>query len=186
MKTSHHSFARAGALALALGTLVAAPGTARAEEPSSPRHRFSAYVTSGAQIYLSSARTIGGAGGGVGVRDTVNELFLFQADLSYLALLGNGGSLRVGAGVQRPGTWAPAALLTVSTLFGERLSFLTPEHPTRIPGPAMSVGLTLAPIRFDMQSVQFSLLELGLGVGSDLPGLGLNYSVGLLEVGASF
>lgn len=186
MKTSHHSFARAGALALALGTLVGAPGTARAEESASLRHRFSAYFTSGAQVYLSDARTIGGAGGGIGVRDTVNDLFILQADLSYLALLGNAGALRVGAGVQRPGTWAPAALLTVSTLFGERLSFLTPAHPARLPGPAMSVGLTLAPVRFDMQSVQFSLLQLGLGVGSDLPGLGLNYSVGLLEVGATF
>ncbi|MCY1079351.1 hypothetical protein [Archangium lansingense] len=187
MKTSHHSMARAGALALALGTLMAPPGTARAEESSSSlRHRFSAYVTSGAQIYLSSARTIGGVGGGIGVRDTVNDLFILQADLSYLALLGNGGALRVGAGVQRPGTWSPAALLTVNTLFGERLSFLTPEHPARIPGPAVSVGLTLAPVRFDVQSVQFSILELGLGVGSDLPGLGLNYSVGVLEVGATF
>ena len=184
--TPHHSLARAGALALGLGTLGGAVGTARAEEPSPARHRFSAYFTSGAQVYLSSARTIGGVGGGIGVRDTVDDVFVLQADLSYLALFGNGGSLRIGAGVQRPGTWAPAALLTVSTLFGERLSFLTPEHPTRLAGPAMSVGLTLAPVRFDMQSVQFSLLQLGLGAGSDLPGLGLNYSVGLLEVGATF
>jgi hypothetical protein len=186
MKNPPHSLARASALTLAIGGLVGAPGTARAEEPSSPRHRFSAYVTSGAQVYLSNARTIGGIGGGIGVRDTLNDLFILQADLSYLALLGNGASLRVSAGVQRPGTWAPAALLTVSTLFGERLSFLTPEHPARIPGPAVSLGVTLAPVRFDLQSVQFSVLQLGLGAGSDLPGLGLNYSVSLLEVGATF
>jgi hypothetical protein len=165
---------------------VGAPGSARAEEPSPLKHRFSAYVTSGAQVYLSSARTIGGIGGGIGVRDTVNDLFILQADLSYLMLLGNGGSLRLGAGVQRPGTWAPAALLTVSTLFGERLSFLTPEHPARIPGPAVALGLTLAPVRFDVQSVQFSLFQLGIGAGTDLPGLGLHYSLGVLEVGATF
>ncbi|WP_375773039.1 hypothetical protein NR798_19825 [Archangium gephyra] len=184
MKTLHPMSMKAGVLALGLGLL--SHGEARAEEPSASSHRLSVYTVAGAEVYLSEARTIGGVGGGVGVRDTLNDRFILQADLSYLSLLGNAASLRVGAGIQRSGTYAPAALLTLSTLFGERLSFLTPAHPTRIAGPAMSLGVTLAPVRFDFQSVQLSLLQLGLGVGSDLPGLGINYSVGLLEVGATF
>ncbi|PTL75148.1 hypothetical protein [Vitiosangium sp. GDMCC 1.1324] len=185
MKTAQHTFIKAGALALGLG-LVGTSGDARAEESSSLQHRFSVYAAAGAQVYLSNARTIGGIGGGIGVRDTLNDRFILQADLSYLSMLGNTASFRVGAGVQRSGTYAPAALLTLSTLFGERLSFLTPEHPTRISGPGMTLGVTLAPARFDLKSVQVSLLQLGIGAGTDLPGLGLSYSVGLLEVGATF
>ena len=185
MKTSHHSWLQAGALALGLG-LVGHPGDARAEEPVAPGHRLSVYTTAGAQVYLSAARTMGGVGGGLGVRDTINGRFILQADLSYLSLLGNAASLRVGAGVQRRGTWAPAALLTVTTLFGEHLSFLTPEHPERLTGPAMALGVTLAPVRFELETVQVSVLQLGIGAGTDLPGLGLHYSLGLLEAGVTF
>lgn len=172
-------------LALGLG-LVAWPTTTRAEAPVATGHRFSLYTTAGAQVYLSDQRTLGGVGGGLGVRDTLDGRFLFQADFSYLSLLGNAGSVRVGAGVQRRGLWAPAALLTVTSLFGEHLSFLTPEHPRPVPGPAVSLGVTLAPVRFDLREVQVSVLQLGIGVGSDFPGLGVHYSVGLLEAGVSF
>lgn len=183
MKLAQHPLLQAGALALGL---LALPTDANAEEAPASRHQLSAYATAGAQVYLSSARTMGGIGGGVGLRDTIDERFILQADLSYLSMLGNAASLRVGGGVQRQGMWAPAALLTVSTLFGDRLSFLTPDHPTRLTGPGMSLGLTLAPVRFALPSVQVSLLQLGVGVGSDMPGLGMYYSVGLMEVGASF
>lgn len=180
-------FAGAPLSALALLGMIAAPGSARAEEPAPPpTHRLSAYVTATAQVYLSAARTVGGVGGGVGVRDTVKDFILVQADLSYLALLGNAASLRVAAGVQRPGTYSPAALLTVSTLFGDHLSFLTPEHPERLTGPALALGVQLAPLRFDLKDVQLSVLQLGIGVGSDFPGTGVAYSVELLQVGATF
>jgi hypothetical protein len=185
VKTSPLSFLQAGALALGLG-LVGTPGDVRAEEPSGLHHQFSVYTTAGAQVYLSDARSMGGVGGGLGIRDTLNDRFILQADFSYLSLLGNAASLRVGAGVQRGGTWAPAALLTVTTLFGEHLSFLTDEHPVRIQGPAVSLGITLAPVRFATEAVQVSVLQLGVGVGSDLPGLGIHYSLGLLEAGVTF
>ena len=175
------------ALALALGLAVAGtPGNASTEQTPAPRHRLSLYLTSGAMAYLSDAQTIGGLGGGLGLRDTLDGRFILQADINYLGYIRNAAALRVSAGAQLRGPYAPAALLTLTTLMGERLSFLTPEHPTRITGPAMSVGLTLAPIRFDLPQVQFSMLQLGVGVGSDLPGLGLSYSLGLLEVGATF
>lgn len=186
MKTSNHSWLHAGALALGLA-LAGHAGDARAEESPAPSHRLSVYTTAGAQVYLSNARTIGGVGGGLGIRDTINGRFILQADASYLSLLGNAASVRVGAGVQHhSGTWAPAALLTVTTLFGEHLSFLTPEHPVRLTGPSVSLGVTLAPVRFELESVQVSVLQLGIGAGTDLPGLGLHYSVGLLEAGVTF
>jgi hypothetical protein len=184
-KTSHHSWLQAGTLALGLA-LVGHAGDARAEESPAPGHRLSLYPTAGAQVYLSSARTMGGVGGGLGIRDTINGHFILQADASYLSLLGNAASVRVGAGVQRSGTWAPAALLTVTTLFGEHLSFLTPEHPERLTGPSVSLGVTLAPVRFELESVQVSVLQFGIGAGTDLPGLGLHYSLGLLEAGVTF
>jgi hypothetical protein len=173
--------------ALALGLAMAlTAGSASAQETEAPRHRLSAYVTSGLMVYLSNAQTIGGIGGGVGIRDTLDGRFILQADVSYLGYIRNAAALRVSAGAQLRGPYSPAALLTLTTLMGERLSFLTPQHPTRITGPAMALGVTLAPVRFDLQYAQISLLQLGVGVGSDLPGTGLHYSLGLLEVGATF
>jgi hypothetical protein len=188
MKTSSLSRLQAGALALGL-TLVGPSFDARAEEAPAPApagHRFSVFTTAGAQVYLSPVRTMGGVGGGLGVRDTIDGRFILKADLSYLSMLGNTGSLRLGAGVQRRGLWAPAALLTVTTLFGEHLSFLTPEHPERPTSPAVALGVTLAPVRFELESVQVSVLQLGIGAGTELPGLGMNYSLGLLEAGVTF
>jgi hypothetical protein len=150
-------------------------------------HQLSAYCRSGLTLYLSPARTAGGLGGGVGVRDTFRDRYLFQLDASYLSMLGNAFDLRLGAGLQRSGgTWAPSAMLVLSTLFGDRLAFLTPEHPTPIGGPALSLGLNVAPLRFTSGGTTVAVLELGVGVGSDFPGVGLSYRVGLLEVGASF
>jgi hypothetical protein len=187
---SNNPCLRTGALALALGLAVAGtPGSALAEETPAPRHRLSVYMTSGALAYLSNAQTMGGLGAGLGIRDTLDERFILQADVNYLGYIRNAAALRVSAGAQLRGPYAPAALLTLTTLMGERLSFLTPEHPTRITGPAMSLGITLAPVRFvlpDVPEVQVSMLQLGVGVGSDFPGLGLSYSLGLLEVGAAF
>lgn len=191
IRPGNDAAARGGAivLALALGVLCA-PGMASAQgaeaTPSATGHRLSAYCTSNLMVYLSSARTMGGLGGGFGVRDTLDNRFIFQADLSYLTFLGNVAALRLGAGVQGSGVYAPAALLTFSTLLGDRVTFLTPEHPTPVMGPAVSLGVTLAPLRFAFQGTQVSFLQVGAGLGTDLPGLGVSLSVGLMEVGAAF
>jgi hypothetical protein len=180
---------RLATLALLVGALlVGAPREALAEEPATPKgvHQFSVYFHAGALAYLSDARTIGGAGGGIGIRDTLYDRFILQADVSYLQVLGNVMGLRLGAGVQRQGTYRPAVLLSFATLVGDDLSFLTPAHPRPLAGPAMSLGVTVAPLRFALNGTEVSVLELGLGVGSDLPGLGLTYNLGLLEVGLRF
>jgi hypothetical protein len=179
--------ASAGAVrALALAVLLAC-ASARAEpQPAPPQHKLSLYFTTGGAAYLSQARTFGGIGGGVGLRDTVGQHLLLQADLTYLMMIGNAAVVRVGAGLQRPGLYAPAALLTLSCFLGERLNFLTPEHPQPVAGPAVTAGLLLAPLRFTYQGAEVSLLQLNVGVGTDLPGLGLGYRVDAVEVGLSF
>ncbi|QRN97365.1 hypothetical protein JRI60_51950 [Archangium violaceum] len=163
---------------LVLSALASSPAPADA-----PRHQLSLYVRSGATVYLSPARTQGGVGGGLGLRDTVDGRWLLQADANGLTGLGSAFSVRVGAGVQRQGWWSPAALVNLTGVFGDRLDFLTPEHPVAITGPALGLGVTLAPARFNLGSAQVSVLELGVGVGTDRPGLGLLYGLTLLEVG---
>jgi hypothetical protein len=170
---------------LSLCLLASSP--AAEQEPVAPRpgHVLSLYARSGASVYLSPARTQGGVGGGFGVRDTVDGRWLLQADANGLTGLGSVLAVRVGAGVQRQGWWTPAALVSLTGLFGDRLGFLTPEHPSAVEGPALALGLTLAPARFTLGPAQVSLLELGVGVGTDRPGLGLLYGLTLLEVGVA-
>jgi hypothetical protein len=171
-------------LSLVMG-LVAPFLDARADKVGG-EHQLSVYVRTGLAAYLSDARTIGGIGGGLGIRDTVRERFILQADVNYLAYIGNTVGLNVGAGLQRSGMYSPAVLLTASALLGDQLSFLSSEHPRPPRHPAFSLGLSVAPVRFSVKGMQLSLFELGAGVGTDLPGLGLSYRLGLLEVGASW
>jgi hypothetical protein len=168
---------------LVLSTLATSP--APSEEAEAPRHQLSLYGRSGVTAYLSAARTHGGVGGGFGVRDTVDGRWLLQVDASGLTGLGSALAVRVGAGVQRQGWWAPAALVSLTGLFGDRLDFLTPEHPVPVAGPSLGLGLTLAPARFTLGGAQVSVFELGVGVGTDRPGLGLLYGLTLLEVGVA-
>ncbi|MGZ3460783.1 MAG: hypothetical protein ACXU86_20025 [Archangium sp.] len=178
---------------LACALVVLCAGGARAEETAPARagqlpegHRLTLYGRTGALFYLSDAMTTGGLGGGVGLRDTIRDRFILQADLNYLMVLGNVGALRLGAGVQRSGTYTPAVLATLSAVVGDRLTFLTPAHPTPIRSPAVALGLSVAPVRFTDGGLQLSLLELGVGIGTDLPGRGLAWQLALLEVGTSF
>ncbi len=165
--------------------LLSALATAPAGEVVPPRHQLALYAHSGATVYLSPARTQGGVGGGIGLRDTVDGRWLLQVDTSGLTGLGSVLAVRVGAGVQRQGWWSPAALLSLTSLFGDRIDFLTPEHLRPVQGPSLGLGLTLAPARFNLGRTQVSLLEVDLGVGTDRPGLGMLYGLTLLEVGVA-
>jgi len=150
-----------------------------------PGHRFSVYMGTAGMAHFSDVRTQGGVGGAIGLRDTIDERFILQADMQYLLMIGNTVGLRLGAGVQRRGLYQPAALLTLSTMLGEQLVFMTPAHPFPVRHPAVTLGVSVAPLRFSMGKTRISLLELGVGVGSEFPGLGLSCRVGLVEVGLS-
>jgi hypothetical protein len=178
---------------LASTLVLLSTGGARAQEAAPAQagvlpsgHRLTLYSRAGGLVYLSDAMTTGGLGGGVGLRDTLQDRFILQADLSYLMGIGNVGALRLGAGLQRSGTYTPAVLVTLNAVMGDHLTFLTSAHPTPLRGPALSLGLSVAPLRFTQGGMQLSLLELGVGAGTDLPGLGLAWQLGLLEVGTTF
>ncbi|MBX5484783.1 MAG: hypothetical protein IRZ16_23415, partial [Myxococcaceae bacterium] len=145
-------------------------------EPS--KHVFTAYAQLGGLIYLSRFQTAGGVGGGLGVRDTYAGRYLVQADFHHLVEIGNAFAIRLGAGLQRAATdeagnervWIPAVLLTGTVHMGDRLRFLTFEHPTPVVAPATALGVAVAPLRFQLQQAEVSLLEIGAGVGWDFPG----------------
>ncbi|QRO01041.1 hypothetical protein JRI60_19390 [Archangium violaceum] len=184
MKSLH---AAAGCLGLLL-TVTSARAQSAPEPEQAPTRspRLTLYSQSAALVYLSDARTTGGVGGGLGLRATFQERFFVQAELHYLLGIGNTAALRLGAGVQRRGTYTPAVLLSLSALAGDGLTFLTPQHPTPVKSPAVSLGVSVAPLRFSSGGLHVSALELGVGVGTDLPGTGLALQLGLLEVGTSF
>ncbi|HZH79606.1 MAG TPA: hypothetical protein VEY88_26530 [Archangium sp.] len=187
---------RASTIVLALGVLLAGAegwaqetGAVSGDVPAAKApawlagHQLSVYMPAGAQVYLSNTRTAGGIGGGVGLRDTIQERFIVQLDATYHMMVGNSVVLRAGAGLQRKGIYTPAVLVTLSTFVGDRLTFLTPEHPNVPLVPPYALGLQLAPLRFTYEGMQVSLAEVGIGAGLEFPGVGVAYRLGLLEVG---
>ncbi len=169
---------------LALFTLLLLPICAGAQE--TPSHQLSVYLRSGGGVLLAPSRSMGGFGGGLGVRDVIKDTFLLQADVNYLAGLGHVALVRAGAGIQRPGTWSPAALVTASLLAGDHLAFRTDSVPIVSRGPAGAIGLTLAPLRFSASGRSVSVLELGAAYGTDGISGGPVFQLGLLELGVSF
>ncbi len=167
--------------AFLLGAVLSqAPADAPRAAPSSP---LSVYVRGGLHLYLSDAQTAGGIGGGLGARYAFSgERFFAQADVSRLVMIGNPTLVRVGAGAQRRGTWAPAATLSASAFLGDRLRFLTGERMTPARLPAVALGVNVTPLRWVSGTSEVSLLELGAGLGWDFPGRGTALNVGLVEV----
>jgi hypothetical protein len=165
-----------------LATVVALPQAA----PADSTFRVGAYLRSGVTVHLAPSLTMGGMGGGAGVRLWFSKFWVAQADLNYLTLIGHVGEIRLGAGIQRPGMWTPAALANISFLIGDRLSFRTAEHPWPSVGPVVTGGINIAPLRFIYQNRTISVLELGIGAKPDFPGTGITYSLGLLEIGSVF
>ncbi len=168
-----------------LAALSLLPSRASAQEPGA--HQLSVYLRGGVSAVLAPSRAMGGLGVGVGVRDVMKDRFILQADVSYLTLLGHVGEVRLGAGIQRGGTWSPAALATVSVLMGDALTTRTENIPRTPRGPAGALGVTLAPLRFCMEGGScVSVLELGAGYGTDFATAGPSLQIGLLELGLAF
>ncbi len=165
-----------------LATAVALPQPAQSSSP----FRVGAYLRSGVTVHFAPSQTMGGIGGGAGMRLWFSNKWIVQADCNYLTLVGNVGEIRLGAGIQRPGMWTPAALGTISMLIGDRLFFRTAEHPWPTVGPVVTGGITIAPLRFFYANKTISVLELGIGAKPDFPGAGITYSIGLLEIGTVF
>ncbi len=169
---------------LACFALLFLPVSAVAQE--APTHQLSAYLRSGGGVLLAPSRSMGGFGGGLGVRDVVKDTFVLQADVSYLAGLGHVALVRAGAGIQKPGVWSPAALVTASLLAGDHLAFRTDSVPNVSRGPAGALGIALAPLRFSASGRCISVFELGVAYGTDGNSAGPVFQLGLLELGVSF
>lgn len=169
-------------LLLLASFLVLVPAVAQAESS----HQWSAYVRGGVGLHLSDARTIGGLGLGLGVRDTIDERFVLQGDATYHFMVGNSVAMRLGAGVQRSGMWIPAALVTANVMVGDQLSFLRPEYPTPVSFPSVSLGLALAPLRFRAHGTTVNIGEVTIGVAHEFPGWATVFQVALLEIASEF
>jgi hypothetical protein len=167
----------------AAGVIVALLARGASAEEGQRSVRMTLFAQSGAVGYLSRVQTAAGIGGGLGARATFDERWLAQVDANLLALIGDVSSARVGVGLQRSGTWRPAALLTLSAFFGERLRFLTDEHPEPVTLPGLALGAHIAPLRFRAASAEVSAFEIGIGAGWDFPGAGLALNLTLLQVG---
>lgn len=188
-------------LAVILAALAGSTAVAKEDTPAPPRGAppaahlapasddsprstvLTAYLRGGVNLYLSDAQTAGGVGGGVGMRMTFDERFFGQLDVSQLLLVGNATLLRAGVGVQRRGTWAPAATLSASVYPSDRLRFATGARDRLVTAPAVALGVNLSPIRFVGETSEITLFELGAGLGLDFPGRGNAINIGLLEVG---
>lgn len=169
---------------VALAPVLSHAAGEKAEAPAA--HQFSVYSRGGVQAYLSPNRSTGMFGGSLGVRDTIQGRFILQADVGYLMNFGNVVPVQLAAGIQRSGFYTPAALVTFTSFLGDRINFLTPEHPSVNRIPPMALGVLLAPARFTLEGAQLSLLEFGLGVSPEFPGLGMAYQLNLVDVGVSF
>lgn len=181
-----HTVLVALGLAPALSHADEQPSAEAPAASAAPAHQFSVYSRGGMQAYLSPSRSTGMFGGSLGVRDTIQGRFILQADVGYLMNFGNVVPVQVAAGIQRRGFYTPAALATFTGFLGDRLTFLTPEHPSVSRIPPLAVGVLLAPARFTLEGAQLSLLEFGLGVSPEFPGWGVAYQLNLVDVGVSF
>lgn len=158
--------------------LLSTPLAARADELV-----IAPLVAQNAAVFLSDDVTAGGAGGGVGVQLLYARRALLQVDLSALWGLGTALCTRVAAGAQlQQGSWAPAAWISGSTFWGDRLEFLTgsAERPNR---PSWTLGLRLSPLRFATSSTTISALE--PGIGSDFSG-GLGLELNVFQLASRF
>jgi hypothetical protein len=111
-------------------------------------------------LFRSERVTAGGFGGGIGLELAYRDRYLLAFDASALVGLGNTVAIHLLAGLQRSGTFCPAAWLGAGALIGDRLEFLTDEG-TRPVFPTWAVGVRGAPLRYQQEFGVFSVLELG-------------------------
>ena len=168
-------------MAMAAAMMIAQPA---AGEPGSLGLEL--FIKSDAALFQSPARTAGGAGAALGIRRAFESGLFVHAEASYLLALGNTLGFRLGVGYQLPGFYSPAVLVAASALIGGGLRFVTPEHRTPVWWPAFSAGVTLAPLRFARGAARVSVLELGVELGSDFPGLATCFRLSILEIGLAF
>jgi hypothetical protein len=145
--------------------LVLAQPTPGPVEAGAPALRVTPLVRQGALWFASSRVAASGMGGGAGAELTWRERWLGQVDAGILWGAGNLGVLRLAAGGQRRGLWAPAGWVTFTTLWGSRIETLD-DAGRRPDWPGWAVGLRLSPLRLAGRGGSVSALEVGWGRGA--------------------
>lgn len=149
--------------------------------------KLSVQLNAGTNLLFARTRTMGGLGGGVMARGTLDGGWFVDAGLDYGAILGNVGTLHVGGGWQRAGLWALSVSAHAGLMFGDRLAFYDPALPLPSDGPALSATLSVAPLKFCAEKERcVSVLELGGGWGTDFATSGPALRVRFLEVSVGF
>lgn len=138
---------------------------------------------SGFSLSLTSARTQGGVGGGLGLGYALTPSMDLFADASWLWGLGSVGLVRAGAGWHRTGLWTPQLSAMVELGVGGGLDFsVAGKTPSRLPTVGLSLGL--APLRFTRDGAWISLFELSGGLSTEFLAVGPRFGVTALAVGA--
>lgn len=160
---------------LLLLTLGAAPAEAR----------LSVGLETLANVSLTQGRTQGGVGGALGVAWAFDANWQAQARVAWLWGLGSHTLVRVGAGWQRgEGTWRPLVRADLALGLGGALDFgVAGSAPSRAPTLGLVLGVSL--LRFQLERVTVSLLELEVGLSTEFLSIGPRAGLGLLAVSVS-
>jgi hypothetical protein len=124
------------------------------------------YFRQGGMYFSSDNITSEGYGMGAGIAIQEGEHLLTEIDMNLFWLNGNAISARLSRGYKKAGKWSPTAMANLSVIYGSHTEVLyddgsSPEMP------AVSIGLKIAPLRFENDKGFVSILEFGYGVGND-------------------
>lgn len=132
-------------------------------------------------ISLTPARTQGGVGGGLHAAFALDSHWQVHARAAWLWGLGSHTLLRVGAGWQREGTWRPLFHAGLALGLGGSLDFSVADRPpSRAPTVGLVVGAAL--LRFQVESVIVSALELEAGLSTEFVSFGPRAGVTVLSL----
>ncbi|MBE2251476.1 MAG: hypothetical protein IAE78_18185 [Myxococcus sp.] len=162
--------------------LCAALASSPAAAEASLRSRVTVGLESLGAISLTSARTQGGIGGGAHAAFAFDAHWLAYARAAWLFGLGSHTLLRVGGGWQREGVWRPLLHGGVVLGLGGALDFSVGDRPPSR-APTLGVVLGAALLRFQVEGVTVSALELEAGLSTELIALGPRATLTLLSLG---
>lgn len=128
--------------------------------------RWSVVAQQANLFYSSRQITSAGTGFGAGAGFTYRDWWMAQADANLYWLNGNAWSLRLAIGIRRPGKWSPAVMAGGALVGGARTEIITGDG-ARPAFPVFVPEIRFAPLRFQNERGQVSILECGAGLGPD-------------------
>ncbi|MBL8920558.1 MAG: hypothetical protein JNJ54_16965 [Myxococcaceae bacterium] len=152
-----------------------------AEEPFASR--FTVGLETLGAISLTQVRTQGGFGGGVHASFSLGPQWQVHAKAAWLWGLGSHTLVRVGGGWQREGTWRPLLSANLALGLGGALDVGTPDRlPAR--GPTLGAMLGAALLRWEVDGLIVSALEVEAGLSTEFLATGFRAGVTVFSLGA--